>query len=85
MTAQITVSVASDVARFYRSVSARGRRKLDLLVTMLCSHLSFLRKQESRLPAAAARWRPDHIRHDRSPRDNQGQRWHLPPPPEKIH
>ena len=34
--------------------------------TILCSHPSFLRKQESRLPALA-RWMPDQVRHDGSP------------------
>ena len=32
-------------------------------IAILCSHLSFLRKQESRPPA---RWMPDHVRHDGS-------------------
>ena len=36
-------------------------------MTMRCSHPSFLRKQESRPPAPAARWMPDHVRHDGSP------------------
>ena len=34
MTDQIIVSVDSDVARLYRSVSDRDRRKLDLLVNL---------------------------------------------------
>ncbi len=34
MTEQITVSVDSDVANIYRSVSDRERRKLDLLVNL---------------------------------------------------
>ena len=43
-------------------------RELELeQITMLCSRSSFLRKQESRPPAPAARWMPDHVRHDESP------------------
>ena len=34
MTDKITVSVDSDVAEFYRSVSDRDRRKLDLLANL---------------------------------------------------
>lgn len=34
MTEQITVSVDSDVADFYRSASETERRKLDLLVSL---------------------------------------------------
>ena len=34
MTEQITVSVDSDVANIYRSVSDKERRKLDLLVNL---------------------------------------------------
>lgn len=34
MTEQITVSVDSDVANLYRSVSNQERRKLDLLVNL---------------------------------------------------
>ena len=34
MTDHITVSVDSDVAKFYRSVSDSDRRKLDLLVNL---------------------------------------------------
>ena len=34
MAEQITVSVDSDVADFYRSASAAERRKLDLLVSL---------------------------------------------------
>ena len=34
-------------------------------ITILCSRLSFLRKQESS-PRAPRLWRPDHVRHDES-------------------
>ena len=44
MAEQITVSVDSDVADFYRSVSDAQRRKLDLLVSLRLREVAVDRK-----------------------------------------
>ena len=41
----------------------------------MCSRPSFRRKQESRPPAPAARWMPDHVRHDGSPPHGESLVW----------